>query len=456
MKETEELVAGLPEGELESFVTRVGSQEVLQASGFPPGENENWAFINISLSPFTERSRLADEIVKDLRQKTNKLQGFDRIIYSVEVGGPPVGKPITFRVVGSNDAQRRELADSVEVFLGKLEGVKDIHRNDSVGKEQVEIKINYDKLSRLGLTVADVAQNVRIAYDGEVVTSVRYGDEDVDFRVLLQEKARKRPKYLNELPIPNRRGRLIPLKEVAWFKTGPGPSNYYHFDEERAITITADITKDKTTPLEATSAIVAHFNLDTDWPGMRFVVGGQAEETQKSMVSLFKAFVLAIVAVYFLLILLFNSPTQPITVMMAIPFGIMGVILAFALHGEALGFVAMMGVIGLVGVLVNDSLVLVSHINRLRRQRPDESITKLVAEGTSDRLRAVVLTTLTTVVGLLPLAYGLGGSDPWMAPMALALAYGLLFATPLTLILVPCLYAIGQDLGRIFRRGEKG
>ena len=132
----------------------------------------------------------------------------------------------------------------------------------------------------------------------------------------------------------------------------------------------------------------------------------------------------------------------------------MGVIVAFALHGEALGFIATLGIIGLVGVLVNDSLVLVNHINRLRENNPDESVGKMIAQGTHDRLRAVVLTSLTTVVGLLPLAYGLGGNDPWMAPMALALAYGLLFATPITLVLVPCLYAIRHDITRVLRRNR--
>ncbi|MEE8577115.1 MAG: efflux RND transporter permease subunit, partial [candidate division Zixibacteria bacterium] len=107
----------------------------------------------------------------------------------------------------------------------------------------------------------------------------------------------------------------------------------------------------------------------------------------------------------------------------------------------------------LVGVLVNDSLVLVNHINGLVKTRPDENIRALIAEGTSDRLRAVVLTSLTTVVGLLPLAYGVGGSDPYMAPMALALAYGLLLATPITLILVPCLYMVRYDMGRLLKRG---
>ncbi|MFQ5453643.1 MAG: efflux RND transporter permease subunit, partial [Candidatus Zixiibacteriota bacterium] len=455
MKEVEEIILSLPKNELESFITRIGSQEIWQASGFPPGENENWAYMVINLTPFTERSRVADEIVENLRQQSDKLQGFDKITYAIEAGGPPVGKPITLRIVGTDDTMRRNLVDSVVTFLNSLNGVRDIVRNDILGKEQIEIKINYDRLSRLGLTVADVAQNVRIAYDGEVVTSVRYGDEDVDFRVLLQEKARKRPELLSELLIPNQRGRLIPLKEVARLETSPGPSNYYHYDEERAITVTADIIKGVITPLEVKTLLINNFDMDNGWSGMRFIIGGEAEETEKSMVSLFYAFSLAIIGVFFLLILLFNSPTQPIVVMAAIPFGIMGVIWAFALHGEALGFIAMLGIIGLVGVLVNDSLVLVVHINNLRHQKTDFSIRELVAQGTADRLRAVLLTTMTTVVGLLPLAYGIGGTDPYMAPMAMALGYGLLFATPITLILVPSLYMAGQDLQKINRGVRK-
>ena len=165
---------------------------------------------------------------------------------------------------------------------------------------------------------------------------------------------------------------------------------------------------------------------------------------------------IAVIGIYFLLVLLVNSLTQPFLVMMVIPFGITGVIVAFAFHGEPFSFMAIMGIIGLSGVVVNDSLVLVNHLNEQRRLRPDETIKALVAEGTADRLRAIVMTTLTTVAALLPLAYGLGGVALFMAPMALALGWGLVFATPLTLVLVPCLYMIGSDFGRILRRGGKG
>jgi multidrug efflux pump subunit AcrB len=268
---------------------------------------------------------------------------------------------------------------------------------------------------------------------------------------MLQKKSRKRLTSLREIPIPNTQGRLIPLKDVAKLKIGAGPTSVYHYDGERAIRVTGDVTKDETTSLDATKAVQEHFNLPRDWSGMRFVIGGEAEQTQESMASLMRAFVVAVIGIYFLLILLFNSLTQPIMVMMAIPFGIIGVIFAFALHGETLGFLSVMGIVGLTGVVVNDSLVLVNHINKLKRQNPQEKTINLVAQGSADRLRAVLLTTLTTVAGLLPLAYGIGGSDSFIAPMALALGYGLLFATPLTLILVPSLYVIRDDIGRMFR-----
>ena len=188
---------------------------------------------------------------------------------------------------------------------------------------------------------------------------------------------------------------------------------------------------------------------------MRIWVGGEAEESQESIRSLFAAMFIAFIGIYFLLILLFNSFTQPFLVMIAVPFGIVGVIIALALHGEPLSFIAMIGTIGLAGVVVNDSLVLVSYLNELRKERPDQNIREVVALGTASRLRAIVLTTLTTVAGLLPLAYGIGGTDLFLSPMALALGYGLLFATPLTLVLIPCLYVIGYDIRRILKRSGK-
>jgi len=453
----EELINSLPADELDSYWTLLGSQGGGLGGVTPPGESENWALIYTTLTPFSERARNAEVIVDELREKTNKMDGFAAVRYIVEEGGPPVGRPISIRIVGSDDKIRDSLADSVSAYLATIKGVSDIDRDDKLGKEQVEIKLNYPKLSELGLTVADIAQTVRLAYDGQVVTQVRYGDEDVDFRVLLEEGKRKKPGYLGELKIPNQRARLIPLNSVARFDIGPGPSRYFHYDSERTTTVTADLARGDMTPLEATMNVVSHFDLPNNFPGMRFVVGGEAEETQKSVVNLGFSMILAAIGIYFVLVLLFNSLTQPLLVMVAIPFGMIGVIGAFALHGEPLGFMSIMGVIGLMGVVVNDSLILVNYINERRKGEPESRILMMVADGTATRLRPIILTSITTIAGVLPLAYGLGGSDPFISPMALALGYGILFATPLTLILLPCLYMaqydIGKLLAKIFRRG---
>ena len=444
LQELEAVVDGLPENELDSYTTRVGTH------GFHnPGENENWGLLSVYLTPFAKRDRNADEIVDSLRARTALLEGFDTIVYSIDSGGPPVGRPVQIRVIGSDDEQRRELAAAVVTQLQTVDGVSDIERDDKAGKEQIVVDLDYIRLAEYELSVADVAKNLRLAYDGEIVTSVRYGDEDVDFRVILEEKARGSAEVLGRLILPNRHGRFVELQEVAGFRMAAGPSNIHHYDNERTVTVTANIDKEKTTPLLATNAVLDAIDMQQDWPGMRIVAGGETEETQKSMGSLAVAFAVAAVGLYLVLVLLFNSLVQPIIVMIAVPFGLTGVIFAFAVHGQAIGFLAMLGVIGLVGIVVNDSLILVNLANSLRSSNTEASLREVVVDATKHRLRPILLTSVTTVAGLLPMAYGLGGSDPFSAPMALAMGYGILFATPLTLVLLPCLLLIQGDLKRL-------
>ncbi len=448
VKLVERAVESLESYELDSYATRIGTFGDIGSS-----ESENHAAVFVYLTPFSERERSADDIVEVLRAQLKVLKGFEDVRFMVDAGGPPVGRPISIRVVGSADDLRAQLADSLEQVMSHTLGVKDIDRDDKEGKTQLEIKLDYDKLARYALTVADVAQHVRIAYDGELVTNVRYGEEDVDFRVIYPAKARGNPNYLGTLSIPNQQGRLIPLSTLGYFEERPGPANLNHYNGERSVTVTADIDAAVTTSVLATQAILSQFQDMVMYPGVRLVVDGEAEETSSSIKDLAKIFVIAILGIYFLLILLFSSVWQPIIVIMALPFGLTGVIVALILHNEPLGFLASTGVIGLAGVVVNDSLVLVSRINDLRRKNHAQvSVINLVAQGTADRLRAVILTSVTTIAGLLPLAYGLGGSDPHMSPMALTLGYGLLFATPLTLLLLPCIYMIGFDVSRLLTR----
>jgi multidrug efflux pump subunit AcrB len=444
IKQVEALVAALPEEELDSYTTRIGTHGV-----YNPGENENWALMGIYLTAFAKRDRNADQIVESLRAETDRLEGFDKFTYIIDSGGPPVGRPVQLRVIGSDDQRRQALAGAVTARLKQIDGVTDIERDDKAGKQQIVVDLDYIRLAEQSLSVADVAKNLRLAYDGEIVTSVRYGDEDVDFRVILEEEARGSAEVLGKLIIPNRDGRFIELHEVADFRVDAGPSNLYHYDNERTITVTANIDKEKTTSLVATNAVLEAIDVNRNWPGMRIVAGGETEETQESMGSLVVAFAAAAVGIYLVLLLLFNSLLQPLLVMFAVPFGLIGVIFAFAVHGQAIGFLAMLGVIGLVGIVVNDSLILVNLANRIRDAQADAPPADVIVNATKDRLRPILLTSVTTVAGLLPMAYGIGGSDPFSAPMALAMGYGILFATPLTLILLPCLLLIQNDVVRL-------
>jgi multidrug efflux pump subunit AcrB len=449
VKQVEKIVEAMDKHELDSFMTRIGTYGEIGSS-----EREDNAAIVVSLTPYNQRNRSADQIIAELRSKMDKIPGIKRLHFMIDAGGPPVGRPILIRAVGPDDHMRKKLADAVEAFVTKLPGTKDIDRDDRAGKQQVELKFKYARLAQVGITVADIAQYVRIAYDGEVVTSVRYGDEDVDFRVIFNKSIRKDPSKLGEFVIRNAGGHLTPLKKLIYTVPSPGPSTIHHYKGDRAITISGDIDKKVTSPLKISQAVLKHFNVDRDYPGIQLAIGGEAEESAKSLNDLLIILAIAALAIYFLLILLFNSVWQPFMVMAAIPFGIVGVIIGFSIHHEPLGFLAMTGIIGLAGVVVNDSLVLVNHVNELREHYPDKTIMELVKTGAVERLRPILLTTISTVVGLMPLAYGLGGVDPYMSPMALALAWGLLFATLLTLFLVPCLYLIGDDIVKMFKKPQ--
>lgn len=451
LHEIEGVIKQLPPHELNSFVSRAG--HITDGNSYRYGNS--FGTIDTNLTPYGKRDRSADQIVEELRALTKNIQGVNSIIYYIDAGGPPIGKPVVVRIVGGADDQRKSLTGEVHEFLKKIPGVKDIERDDKVGKSEVLIDIDYKKLAALGLNVSQVANNVRIAYDGQIVTSSRHENEDVDYRVMLDENSRSKENFLGQLEIPNAQGHLVPLQKMAKFITRPGSEDIKHFNTDRAITVEAGIFKGVTTSALVKEKIREHFNIGRNWPGLRFEFGGEAEETDKSMDSLKSTFLIACLGIYFLLVLLFGSILQPLYVMMAIPFGLIGVILAFGTHSQPLGFLAILGVIGLVGVVVNDSLVLVDHINSLTAKDPQASMFEIVRQGATNRLRAIILTTITTVAGLLPLAYGLGGTDPFMMPMALALSYGLLFATPLTLIIVPSLYLIGEDVKKAFGNFRK-
>jgi len=259
------------------------------------------------------------------------------------------------------------------------------------------------------------------------------------------------------LKVPNARGGLIPLQKIADFVEYEGISAVRHKDNRRVVSVTADVDDSIITSLELNNRIAQS---ESSWLGsykerVKIKYGGEAEKNQESFSDLKKSFGFALIAIFFILAIQFNNLTYPFIVMLAIPFGMVGIIISFYLHDllwkpMPLSFFSTMGMVALTGVVVNSSLIMMVFIQRAREK--GVSYFEAALQAGRRRLRAVILTATTTVVGLLPTAYGWGGMDPFVSPMALALSWGLAFATLVTLFTIPAAYVFAADIRNFIRR----
>jgi len=404
----------------------------------------NQAQLTISLTPSSDRERSAQEIVELIKQEVEKIGGVE-IHFDVERPGPPSGDDIDINLVSSNNAQRLAAADAVEDILRSIEGVSSIERNDKAGKARIETVLDFDAMSELGIDYMQVYRHLRLIYSGLDVTNVRFDEKETNVRLYLGEKDYSET-FIAETKVMNNQGRLIPMNQFSTIREIAGEPDLNHFNGERTVSISASAEDGVATPQGVMDKVIAQLNISQNYPEVRLISEGGAQEMTESMDSFRNAFIMSIFGVFLLLMLLFNSWSQPMLVISSIPFSLIGVIWAFYLHGETLSFFAVMGSLALIGVIVNDSLVMVSHLNFIKAKKEfTEKSFHWIAKGSKDRLKAVVLTSLTTLAGVLPLAYGIGGIDYLLQPMVLALGYGLLFGTVMTLILLPCLYSMNYD-----------
>ena len=412
----------------------------------------NQAEITISLIPSSDRERGAQEIVELIYAQVDKIEGIE-VHFNVERPGPPTGEDLEINLVSSNNAQRLAAANAVADILDSFDGVDSIERNDKAGKARIETVLDFDAMSELGVDYMQVYRHLRLIYSGLDVTNVRFDEKETSVRIYLGEKDYSEV-FIAETKVMNNQGRLIPMSQFSMIREIAGEPDLNHFDGERSVSITASVEDGVATPQGIMEAVIEQLDIANNYPEVRLISEGGAKEMTESMDSFRNAFIMSIFGVFLLLMLLFNSWSQPMLVISSIPFSLIGVIWAFYFHGETLSFFAVMGSLALIGVIVNDSLVMVSHLNYIKAKKAlNENAFNWIAKGSKDRLRAVVLTSLTTLAGVLPLAYGIGGVDYLLQPMVLALGYGLLFGTVTTLILLPCLYSMNYDfinwLGRI-------
>ncbi|MGB3081880.1 MAG: efflux RND transporter permease subunit [Candidatus Omnitrophota bacterium] len=443
----EDIVARLPKEELDTYVTTVGKIEEDRQDPFS-GMASNLVQITVYLTQEQDRKRTVDQIIAEMREKTKDIKGFDDLRFDTPDPGPPVGKPVEARIRGEDFDTLDVIAKEYMDYLKTIDGTSDVTWDHKPGKEEIRVKVDRNKAAMAGVSIGQIAKTIRGVFQGNVATKIKpiKAEEETDVTIRFAEaKDAGSLDVFDEILIANRFGNLIPLKKVAEIEKVPGTTTIKHLEGKRVVTASCNIDTDKTTSLKINAMLERKFkDIPQRYVGYTVKYGGEQEETLESLRTLLMAFFFAFLVVYMILASFFRSLVQPVIVMLAIPFGLIGVIIAFLFHGLPLSFMAIMGIVGLNGIVVNDSIVLVDFINKLRRS--DHSREESIVKAGQLRLRPVILTTVTTAGGLSTVAYGIGGKDPFLVPMAMALCWGLVFATALTLIVIPCIYSIVDDL----------
>ncbi len=383
------------------------------------------------------------------REKVGQIPGLESLQYLSDRGGPGSGPSLTVELSHRNiDVLDLAGADLARTLAG-FPNVNDIDDGYTPGKQQLSFTLLPEGHS-LGLTVWEMARQVRNAFYGAEALRQQRGRSEVKVKVRLPESERVSEYDIEQLLIRTPAGRDVPLRQVARAERGRAYTTITRRQARRTVTVTANVE-----PIGETSKVQATLTSDIlprlvrDYPGLGYSYEGRQADFRESMQSLSFGFVMALLAIYVLLAVPFSNYVQPLVVMVAIPFGVVGAVLGHLLMGYNLSVMSMMGIVALAGVVVNDSLVLIDYANRLRRRGagPLEAIHQAAIR----RFRPILLTTLTTFGGLTPMIFETSRQARFMIPMALSLGYGILFATLITLLLVPCLYMIVEDARRLVR-----
>ena len=441
LKQIERVALTLPEEELDAVITNAGIVE--EEDGVT--SNSNVGQVLVDLVEAKDRKRSVFEVLADLRTRCQSIAGVERIEFANIAGGPPTGKAVEVKVKGRHFDQLEAISAELQAELARVPGVYDIGDDFSPGKEELRVHLNEERARLHGLNVMQIAGFVRTAFHGAVATVYRDGDEEVDVMVKFQNAAEIPVEQIEAMKLPTPMGTRIPLREVAHLALTRGYATINRFEGERAITVSAEVDESINKPVAVNRILVDKFqNISQRYPGYRLDFRGEFAEFKEAFSSLGRLFMLGVFIMYMLLGAQFKSFTQPLIILFTIPFAFIGAMLGLLVNGTPFGIVTLFGMVALAGIVVNDSIVLIDFINM--RRRAGVRKWRAIMEGGRLRLRPVLLTTITTIVGLFPMAVGLGGqSEMWM-PLANTIIWGLAVATLLTLFIIPALYAIIDDL----------
>jgi len=386
------------------------------------------------------------ELVMQWRQAIGDIPGAKEINYRAEIGRG--GSPVSVRLSGRDFDRLKIAAQRTKDKLATYPGIEDITDTFASGKQELILEIK-PVAEQLGLSLADLSSQVRQAFFGFEVQTIQRDRDDVRVVVRYPLSERQSLDNLQTMMIRTADGSNVPFSEVADANIGRGFSSITRVDRKRTVSIEADIDKENTNIeaikrelLEDMPEILASF------PDISFSLEGEAAEQRDSFGSLRIGILFVLAVVYTLLAIPLRSYVQPIMVMLVIPFGVVGAILGHVIMGMNLSIMSYMGMLALSGVVINDSLVLVDFVNKRRLEGLNVSNSVRVA-GVA-RFRAILLTSLTTFFGLMPLIFEKSTQAQFLIPMAVSLGFGIMFATLITLVLIPCNYLILEDIKSLF------
>ena len=398
------------------------------------------------ISSENRRTLSTQAIINQLRTKVGEIPGVESLTFTPLEGGP-AGNPIEVQLSGHNFVHLKQAAEELKQELRSFPGTYDVTDNFKPGKREKRFKIK-DGARSLGVTMRAIASQLRQAFYGEEALRIQRGRDDLKVMVRYSEEERRTLAGIEEMRIRTAQGDEIPIEEVAHITPGRAYSVIHRVDRKRVITVISNLDESTANASRIVADLEANFlpNLLNRFPEISFNLEGQERRTQESIESLQQGFLLAMMAIFLLLASQFRSYNQPIIIMLAIPFGLIGAITGHLIMGLPLTMISLFGIVALSGIVVNDSLILIDFINRAVRS--GAPVAEAVIASGKIRFRPVLLTSVTTIAGLFPLLLERSFQAQFLIPMAVSISFGLLAATLLTLLYVPALYLVLDDINR--------
>jgi hydrophobic/amphiphilic exporter-1 (mainly G- bacteria), HAE1 family len=407
---------------------------------------DHLGMVTVFVVPATQRRSLHSgrELVTQVSALFDDVVGPTRLEVVEVRPGPPRGEPVAVRTRDEDYERLVEVAEQVLAEVRVTPGTRNASHDYELGKQELQIKVDEQRAALHGLTPEMVSRWLRSAFGATPASTLREGDDEIDILVQLGEDVQRDPARIASLQLMAPNGDEVAIREIAEVTHGRGPGVIRRYQQKRVVSVLSGIDEKVTNSDKVNSTLQEQLAwLEAANPDIRFEYGGQFEDTQESVQSLFRAFIVAMLLIYTILATQFQGFSQPLVVMAAIPLALIGVTGGFLLSSKPIGLIALVGVVGLTGIVVNDSLVLVDFINK-RRAR-GMALDDAIVEAGKLRLRPIFLTSVTTIAGLVRLTFA-SEILPHLAPMAQVIVYGLTFSTLLTLLVVPCLYPIDVDL----------